>query len=70
MFTLDDLKYTRVYQEARQEGKQEGVRQVAINLLNAGMVVEQIAKLTDLSIDEVRQLQILRKDSTQLQTEK
>jgi predicted transposase/invertase (TIGR01784 family) len=61
MFTLDDLKHTRVYQEAKQEGKQEGrqegVRQVAINLLNAGMAVSQVAKLTDISIEEVQQLQ-------------
>jgi predicted transposase/invertase (TIGR01784 family) len=62
MFTLDELKHTRVYQEAKQEGKQEGrqegVRQVAINLLNAGMAVSQVAKLTDLSIEEVQQLQV------------
>ena len=58
MFTLDDLKHTRVYQEAQEEGRQEGVRQVAINLLNAGMTVEQVATLTNLSIEEVRQLQV------------
>jgi predicted transposase/invertase (TIGR01784 family) len=66
MFTLDDLKHTRVYQEAEQEGKekglkqgrQEGIRQVAINLLKAGMAVEQVVTLTNLSIEEVRQLQV------------
>jgi predicted transposase YdaD len=31
---------------------------VAINLLNAGMAVSQVAKLTDLSIEEVQQLQV------------
>jgi predicted transposase/invertase (TIGR01784 family) len=49
---------TRVYQEA----KQEGVKQVAVNLLNAGMEIEQVAKLTDLSVEEVRQLQVSLKD--------
>ncbi len=62
MFTLDDLKHTRVYQEAKQEGRQEGVRQVAINLLNAGMTVEQVATLTNLSVEQVRQLQASLKD--------
>jgi predicted transposase/invertase (TIGR01784 family) len=70
MFTLDDLKHTRVYQEAKQEGKQEGrqegrqegVRQVAINLLNVGMTVEQVATLTNLSVEQVRQLQASLKD--------
>jgi predicted transposase/invertase (TIGR01784 family) len=63
MFTLNDLKHTRVYQEAKQEGRQEGVRQVAINLLKAGIEISQVAKLTDLSTEEVRQLQASLKDN-------
>lgn len=74
MFTLNDLKHTRVYQEAKQEGRQEGrqegkqegrqegIRQVAINLLNANMTVEQVATLTNLSIEDVQQLQASLKD--------
>jgi predicted transposase YdaD len=58
MFTLDDLKHTRVYQEAQEEAR----RQVAINMLNIGMAVEQVAKLTDLSIKEMQQLQGSLKD--------
>jgi len=57
MFTIDDLKQTRYYRDAMQEGRQEGVIQVAINLLNNGMPIEQVANLTDLSIEQVSQLQ-------------
>jgi predicted transposase YdaD len=59
MFTLDDLKHTRVYQEAQEEAR----RQVAINMLNIGMAVEQVAKLTALSTEEVQQLQASLKDN-------
>jgi predicted transposase YdaD len=59
MFTLDDLKHTRVYQEAQEEAR----RQVAINMLNIGMAVEQVAKLTPLSTEEVQQLQASLKDN-------
>jgi predicted transposase/invertase (TIGR01784 family) len=68
MFTLADLKETRVYQEAYEEGKLEGelkgvlkgklenARQIAKNMLDAGMSVDQIARFTGLTIEEVHQL--------------
>jgi predicted transposase/invertase (TIGR01784 family) len=96
MFALSDLKNTRVYQDAlqegeqkgwqkgltrgltrglqkgwkkgkqegkqegrqqgRQEGKQEGKQEIALNLLKVGMSVDQVAQVTGLTIEQVRQL--------------
>jgi len=69
MFALSDLKKTKVYQEALQEGRQEGEQkgrqegelrgkqEVALNLLKTGMNINQVAKVTGLTIEQVRQLQ-------------
>lgn len=57
MFGLSDLKQTRVYQEAKQEGRQEGARQQKFRmiplLLRLGLSIEQAAKELDLSVEEV-----------------
>ncbi|WP_257999210.1 DUF2887 domain-containing protein [Fischerella thermalis] len=57
MFGLSDLKQTRVYQEAKQEGRQEGARQEKFRmiplLLRLGLSIEQAAKELDLSVEEV-----------------
>lgn len=50
MFELSDLKQTRVYQEAEQEGKLESVPR----FLALGLTVEQIAQALGLSVDDVR----------------
>ncbi|WP_413198968.1 hypothetical protein [Nostoc piscinale] len=67
MFELGDLKKTRFYQEAfqegieqgRQEGIEEGKRQerlrIVSRLLRLGLTVEQVAAELDLSIEEVQQ---------------
>lgn len=51
MFGLSDLKKTKVYQEAKQEGKLESVPR----LLALGLTVEQVAKALDLSVEQVNQ---------------
>ena len=76
MFALSDLKNTRVYQDALQEGeqrglqrgltrglqkgwkkgKQEGKQEIALNLLKVGMSAEQVAQVTGLTVEQVRQL--------------
>ena len=80
MFALSDLKNTRVYQDALQEGeqkgltrglqrgltrglqkgwkkgKQEGKQEIALNLLRLGMSAEQVAQVTGLTVEQVRQL--------------
>jgi predicted transposase/invertase (TIGR01784 family) len=43
-------------QEGLQEGRQEGIEEVALNLVRSGMSLEQIASVTGLSIQRVREL--------------
>jgi len=64
MFTLADLKETKVYQEAYAEGKLEGelkgkleiTRQIAKNMLDSGMSMEHIVEFTGLTFEQVHQL--------------
>ncbi len=60
MFTLDDLKKTRVYQEAFQEGKAEAKQETQLEnvrrMLQIGLSLEQIALGLDLPIEEVRKI--------------
>lgn len=59
MFSLSDLKQTKVYQEAKQEGIQEGVRREKLRLiallLKLGLSVNQIAEELNLQLEEVQQ---------------
>ncbi len=69
MFALSDLKNTRVYKDAVQEGLkrglhrglhrglQKGRQEIAVNLLKTGMDVEQVAQVTGLTVEKVSQLQ-------------
>ncbi|MFM7407335.1 MAG: DUF2887 domain-containing protein [Cuspidothrix sp.] len=61
MLGLSELKQTRVYQEALEEGKAEGeveaTRKLALKLLGIGMSLEQIAEVTELSLEQVQALQ-------------
>jgi predicted transposase/invertase (TIGR01784 family) len=43
--------------EGKAEGKVEATRNLAINLLRIGMSVEQIAEVTELSIEDIQALQ-------------
>ncbi len=53
--------YQEILQEGRAEGREEGraetLQQVAINLINTGMTLEQVARVTGLSVEELRILQ-------------
>ena len=52
MLGLSELKQTKVYQEAKLEGKLEGVP----FMLSLGATVEQIAKALGLDIEQVQQV--------------
>lgn len=56
MFGLSELKQTRFYQEAFQEGVEQGKLKAVPAMLAAGLTVEQVAKALDLNIEEVRQV--------------
>ena len=56
MFSLSDLRETKVYQEALEEGKEEKARKIALKMLSAGFPVPEIARFTDLSPDAINQL--------------
>jgi predicted transposase/invertase (TIGR01784 family) len=51
------LEETRVYREAKEDGKQEEKQEIAINLLQQGFPIEAIAKATKLTIEQIQQLQ-------------
>jgi predicted transposase/invertase (TIGR01784 family) len=52
MFTVSDLKQTKIYQEALEEGKLESVP----FMLQLGATVEQIAQALDLPLEKVREV--------------
>jgi predicted transposase/invertase (TIGR01784 family) len=56
MLGLNELKQTRVYQEAFAEGREEGKLAAVPLLLKAGLTVEQIAEQLQLDIDAVRKV--------------
>ncbi len=56
MLGLNDLKNTKVYQEALQEGGHREKLAMAAKLLNLGMTVDQVAEITELEIEQVRQI--------------
>ncbi|MFB2835947.1 Rpn family recombination-promoting nuclease/putative transposase [Floridanema evergladense] len=55
MLGLGDIRQTRVYQEALEEGEIRGKLKTVPKLLAAGLAVNQIAEALDLSEEEVRQ---------------
>jgi predicted transposase/invertase (TIGR01784 family) len=56
MFSLSELKQTRVYQEAREEGEQKAKLEAVPKLLALGLTPEQIAQALDLAIAQVQRL--------------
>jgi predicted transposase/invertase (TIGR01784 family) len=56
MLQFNELKQTRVYQEAREEGIKEGKLAAVPLLLKAGVSVEQIAHQLELDTAVVRQI--------------
>ncbi|MEM7556383.1 MAG: Rpn family recombination-promoting nuclease/putative transposase [Cyanobacteria bacterium P01_A01_bin.84] len=55
MLGLGELKQTKVYQEAFQEGKEEGKLETIPKFLTLGLTVEQIAQALGLDVEIVRQ---------------
>ena len=55
MLGLGDIRQTRVYQEALEEGEIRGKLKTVPKLLAAGLAVNQIAEALDLSEEQVRQ---------------
>lgn len=56
MFGLSELKQTKVYQEALEEGSQKTKERIALKLLQSGMSPEQVSNLTELPLEEVQNL--------------
>jgi predicted transposase/invertase (TIGR01784 family) len=64
MFKLQDIRKTRVWQEAREEGLEEGIdqgralekRELVKRLRANGQSHKEIAELLGMSMDEVRRL--------------
>ncbi|MBK1990384.1 Rpn family recombination-promoting nuclease/putative transposase [Sphaerospermopsis aphanizomenoides BCCUSP55] len=57
MLGLSELKQTKVYQEAVEEGREETTRKLTLKLLRIGMSLEQIAEVTELSLEQIQALQ-------------
>ncbi|MDB9313357.1 DUF2887 domain-containing protein [Spirulina sp. CS-785/01] len=56
MLGLTDLKQTRFYQDAFEEGREEERKNVLQNLLNRGNSPEEIAELVNLPLETVQQI--------------
>jgi predicted transposase/invertase (TIGR01784 family) len=65
IFRSEIMRESVIYQEILEEGKAEGkaqgkaetTRKLALNLLRIGMSLEQIAQVTELSLEQVQALQ-------------
>jgi predicted transposase/invertase (TIGR01784 family) len=66
MFTLDDVKKTRLYQEIANEGRERGKLEAKLeavtHLLDLGLTVEKIAEVLELDIEVVRQAALVPGD--------
>lgn len=51
------LAETRVYQDAYHEGQEVKAQAIALNLLKQGLAIEAIAQATDLTLEQIQQLQ-------------
>jgi predicted transposase/invertase (TIGR01784 family) len=51
------LQETRVYREAREEGKDEERDKIALNMIKENIPLEAISRITGLTIDRLQQLQ-------------
>lgn len=65
----ESVVYQEILAEGRLEGKLEGkleqARKIALNLLKIGISVEKIAQVTELSVEDVRNLQLRENVSDQ-----
>ncbi|MEH2069179.1 MAG: Rpn family recombination-promoting nuclease/putative transposase [Nostoc sp.] len=60
----DIMRESPIYQDILQEGKAEALLEVARNLLNTGMPLEQIATVTGLAIEQLKYLQGTESDES------
>ncbi len=56
MFGLSELKQTRVYQEAKEEGEQAAKLKAVPKLLALGLTPEQIAQALELDVVQVQEV--------------
>jgi predicted transposase/invertase (TIGR01784 family) len=56
MLNLNILKETRVYQEAKEEGKLETKLKMIPIFLELGLTIQQIAERLELDMEEVRKV--------------
>ncbi|NEU72364.1 hypothetical protein PI95_007195 [Hassallia byssoidea VB512170] len=54
MLNLSLIKHTKVYQEAKEEGKQEIVVEVVPKLLQRGLSLQEIAEILEVDVEIVR----------------
>jgi predicted transposase/invertase (TIGR01784 family) len=60
----DLMQESVIYQDILEEGEQAKAQRIALNLLKEGMAIEAIARVTELSVEQIQQLQ-----STQAQSD-
>ena len=53
----ESVIYQEILQEGREQGRQQRVEQVAINLFREGMILEQVVRLTGLPLEKIQSLQ-------------
>ncbi len=56
MLQVTDVRQTRVFQEALEEGREEGIEAVALRLLKMGRPVAEIVQATELTPAQIRKL--------------
>lgn len=61
----DIMQESTVYRSIWREAKEEKTREIAFNLLREGLSVETVARCTELSVEEVQQLQQQINESSQ-----
>ena len=57
------MRESVIYQDILQQGIEQGIEQVALNMLQEGIEVEQVAKLTHLSLERIQTLKKLAEDA-------
>jgi predicted transposase/invertase (TIGR01784 family) len=54
--SIDDRDFNNAVNTAKQEGRKEVMKEMAMNMKRLGMTSQDIASCTDLSLDEIEQL--------------
>jgi predicted transposase YdaD len=56
MLNLSVLRQTKVYQEAKEEGKRELISELVQRLIQRGFSVQEVAELLELDVEGVRRV--------------